>query len=465
MKPTLTRRHFLRTHVTATLAVTACPSIIPASALGRDGTVAPSNRVSLGAIGVGPQGRGDLGGFLAQPDVRVVALCDVAKRNLDAAVALAKLNERYPYAGTSYGDFRELLARRDIDAVLIATPDHWHVPVALAAAEAGKDMYLEKPMGLSVAEDQRLRKIVQKRKRIFQFGTQQRSSREFQRAVELVRAGRLGTLKHINVWSSANRPGGATTPAPVPPGLDYDFWLGPAPKTPYTAGKCFDSDPPATWKTWWYNYDYALGFIAGWGVHPLDIAYWGHPAMMRGPLTVEGRAIFPSEGACNTALAWDAHFAFADGVTMRFRGTRNGWDQVNAMNDLRDWDQKYRGATDHGTAFEGTEGWAMVRRGALHTEPEPLAEENLPNPAQVRNPILRSPDHVRNFVDAVKNRGQTVCPIEDAVQADILCHLTDIATRLGRKLTWDPAKEKFVGDAEANRRLALRPMRAPWRIG
>ena len=292
MKTTLTRRQFIQRTSTTALAAAAFPTLIPASALGADGTPVPSNRCVVAAIGVGPQGRGVMSGFLAQADVQVVAVCDVAKLNLDQAVN--QVNQHYQNQDCkTYGDFRELLARTDIDAVLIATPDHWHVPVAIAAAKAGKDMYVEKPLGLSIEEDQMLRKVCQQKKRIFQFGTQQRSSQEFRRACELVRNGRIGTLKQINVWSAASHPGGPTKPATAPEGLNYDFWLGPAAYTPYTDGKAFDNLPPGGWKTWWYNYDYALGFIAGWGVHPLDIAYWGHPAMMGGPLEVEGKAIFP----------------------------------------------------------------------------------------------------------------------------------------------------------------------------
>ncbi len=460
MKTSITRRQFIRRTSTAVLAASSFPTLIPASALGANGATAPSNRVVVGAIGVGPQGRGDLGGFLAQPDVQVVALCDVAQRNLNAA--RNQVNQRYQNQDCkTYGDFRKLLARSDIDAVLIATPDHWHVPVAIAAAKAGKDMYLEKPMGLSIAEDQILRKVCQQKKRIFQFGTQQRSSREFRRACELVRNGKIGRLKQIDVWCAASHPGGSTKPAPVPDGLNYDFWLGPASYTPYTDGKAFDNFPPGTWKTWWFNYDYALGFVAGWGVHPLDIAYWGHPAMMNGPLEVEGKGLIPTEGACNTSVAWDVNFKFADGVRLWYRGTPNGCEP-NTMNDFKEWRAKFGDIRDHGTAFEGTDGWVHVYRGGLFTSPAKLAEESLgPND----QPLPVSTGHQRNFIESVRNRKPAICPIEDAVIADTLCHLSDIATRVDRKLTWDPKKEKFLKDDDANKRLELRPMREPWKLG
>ena len=453
MNKKLTRRSFLRTNITLALAAGAFPTIIPASALGREGKVAPGSRVVVGCIGNGPQGRGVMNGFLAQADAQVVAVCDVKLDQLE--LARTAVNQRYSNSDcATYSDFHELLARKDIDAVLIATPDHWHVPVAVTAARVGKDIYLEKPMGLSLAEDQLLRQAVQKHNRVFQFGTQQRSAREFWRACQLVRNGRIGKLKHINVWAPASAPGGSTTPVPVPDTINYDRWLGPARFTPYTADKCL-----AEGKTWWFNSDYALSFVAGWGVHPLDIALWGHPNMFQGRMSVAGKGVFPQEGAGNTSVAWKVDFTFADGVTMDFRGTPNGYKEVNALNDFTAWREKYGEVKDHGTAFEGTDGWVVVKRNSLRTSPETLAEEPLDT---FKIQLPRSGNHVRNFLDGVKSRARTVCPIEEAVQADTLCHLSDIATRLDRQLTFDPRAEKFVRDEEANRKLQLRPLRSPY---
>jgi predicted dehydrogenase len=458
MSSLITRRHFLKRNLGSTLALAAVPSLIPATAIGRNGDTAANSRIQVGCIGVGPQGRGVMGNFLAQSDCRVLAVCDVAKRNLNEA--LAQVNKQYAdHACATYHHFQELLEREDIDAVLIASPDHWHVGMAVEAARAGKDMYLEKPMGLSVAEDQVLRKVVQNEERIFQFGTQQRSSSQFRQACELVRNGKIGTLKNINVWCNAGRPGGSTVPAAIPPDLDYELWLGPASNSPYTVDKCFDVSVPEAWKTWWHQYDYALGFIAGWGVHPLDIAYWGHPALLGGRLAIDGRGIFPRDGACNTSIAWDVRFGAADGVTMNYRGTRNGYDQVNPMNDLTSWEKKYGRIVDHGTAFEGTEGWVLVDRTQLRTSPEGLVESK---PGNVQLP--RSSNHVRNFLDSIRSRKPSICPVDEAVQADILCHLSDIATRVDRSLTWNPAKESFVKDGPADRLLELRPRRSPWKL-
>lgn len=456
MNTRITRRHFIQGNLAAALTAAAFPTIIPSSVLGADGKVAPSNRITLGCIGVGPQGRGVMGNFLGQSEAHVVALCDVLKRNLDAAVK--QVNGHYKNTDVkTYGDFRELLARKEIDAVLIATPDHWHVPVAIAAAKAGKDMYVEKPMGLSVEEDQMLRKTCQQKKRMFQFGTQQRSEAKFRKACELVRNGRIGKLKQINVWCSASRPGGPTEPIEAPAELNYDFWLGPAPEKPYTEGKAFDT--AKSWKTWWFNHDYALGFIAGWGVHPLDIALWGYPAMMKGTMDIEGRGIYPKTGACNTAVAWDVNFTFADGVRMQFRGTPNGCEP-NELNDLSAWKAKYGTVRDHGTAFEGSDGWVVVDRSQIWSSPETLVEEKFDD---FKIKLPRSSNHARNLLEAIKSRKPAICPIEEAVQADVLCHLSDIAS-VNRKLKFDPVKEKFVGDKEANRLLALRTMRKPWKL-
>lgn len=456
----LSRRSFLKSPMAVALAASAFPAIVPREVLGRGGAAAPSERVTVAAIGVGPQGQGVMGGILARPNARVVAVCDVMERH--RAQARKRVNDHYHAQDcATYADFREVLARGDIDAVMVATPDHWHVPISYAAAKSGKDIYLEKPMGLTLAEDRKLREAVQAGKRVFQFGTQQRSGREFQRAVELVRNGRIGKLQHIDVWAPASRPGGSTVPtrAPSDLGLDYESWLGPVPWSPYTDGRAADRPETNAWKTWWYQADFALGFIAGWGVHPLDIALWGHPGMMAGPMTIRGRGIIPTEGAGNTAVAWDLRFAFADGVTMRYRGTPNVYEARNDLTDFADWDAKYGKIEGHGTAFVGTEGWVEVHRGGLRTHPESLGEERI---AEGGFLARRSNSHQGDWIDSILLRRPAVCSIEESVQADLLCHVSDIAARLGRELRFDPRSEAFVGDAEADRKLELRPVRPGW---
>lgn len=454
MTPALSRRRFLGRLGTTCLTAGTLPALIPSNVLGRGAATPPNSRIGVGCIGNGPQGRGVMGNFLSQEQCRVLALCDVKTDSLGRAVD--QVNQTYQNRDVrTYADFQELLARSDLDCVLIATPDHWHVPIALAAAKAGKDMYVEKPLGLSIEEDRLLRRTLTENGRLFQFGTQQRSGRQFWQACQLVRSGHIGTLKHIDVWCSASRPGGTTQPADPPASIDYDAWLGPAPASPYTETKCVETDA----KTWWYTYDYALGFIAGWGVHPLDIALWGCPSLFTGHLQVEGAGIFPTEGACNTSVAWEVNFRTHDGVTLRYRGTPNGYNQSTPMTDFSDWREQYGHIVDHGTAFVGTEGWIIVDRTQIRTSPENLVETTFPEEKHI---LKRSPHHVADLLDSIRSRQPTVCPIVDSVQADILCHLSDLATRLKRSLTWNPTSEQFVSDTPANEFLKIRSLRKPY---
>ncbi|MDO8545009.1 MAG: Gfo/Idh/MocA family oxidoreductase [Opitutaceae bacterium] len=452
-----TRRRFLQQSATAAVAAMAFPHLIASSARGAAGQVSPGNRITVGLIGAGPQGVSDMKGFLADPAARVVAVCDVKDDRL--ALAQNAVNEHYQNQDCAkYHDFRELIARKDIDAVIIATPDHWHVVAALAAVRTGKDVYVEKPLGLSIAETQALRAELRKRQRVFQFGTQQRSSANFRRACELVRNGRIGRLKHINVWCIGSVPGGSTAPAPVPPGLDYDFWLGPAPAKPYRERLC---DAAGDRKTWWFNSDYALGFIAGWGVHPIDIAYWGCPELMAGPLEVQGTGTIPTEGACDTATEWDINFKSSAGVTLNFRGLPIANNNNAAIGQHHPRQDKYGRTRDHGTVFEGTDGWVLVDRSHIAAHPESLLKEN---PDDYRVKLPRSAYHAQNFLESIRSRKAAIANIDEAFQSDALCHLSHLALKTGRKLTWDPRAERFVRDPAADRLLACRAMRKPWTL-
>jgi predicted dehydrogenase len=438
----INRRRFLRRAAGTAAGAVGFPYIISSSALGGADNIVASERITVGCVGVGPQGSGDMGNFLRQKDAHVIAVCDVKDPVLKAAQD--GVNKHYQGTGcAAYKDFRELMARDDIDVILAATPDHWHVLIALAAVGAGKDVYLEKPMGLSLAQDQALRAAVHRHGRVFQFGTQQRSERNFRFACELALNGRLGKLHTINVWSPGSSQGGDPTPVPVPEWLDYQMWLGPAPYTPYTQDRCSN-------KLWWFISDYALGFIAGWGIHPLDIALWGGGEKVACPLEIEGKGVWPTEGVCDTAMNWKVVCKYDSGVTMNFTG--------DPYPD--EWKQRYGRTTSHGTAFEGTDGWVHVDRSGLNAHPKELLETEL-GPNDIH--LYKSDDHVRNLLDCVKSRAETVCPIDVAVQADIICQISDIAIRLEQKLKWDPKTERFVNNEEANRRLS-RSMRAPWTL-
>ena len=407
----MSRRRFL----VSGAAAAAAPYVITSTALGARGVPAASERVTVGKIGCGGRG-GGIGGVGGQ----IVAACDPWKPR----------RERYARSGAkAYADFRDLLARDDIDAVAIATPDHWHVPVAVAAAQAGKDMYVEKPLGVSVAQDQACREAVKRYGRMFQYGTQQRSSGHCRFGCELVRSGRIGEVREILVVAPNSHPGGSTTPRPVPEGLDYDRWLGPAPWTPFTG--C-----PNGGGSWYHVYDYALGFIAGWGAHPLDILVWGYDTHLAGVWEVEGTGLIATEGRNDAVYNWDVKFRFANGVKMTFKPGGNY------------------------TQFTGTEGWVGISRGGLRAEPASLLRSKI-GPGDVH--LVQSRSHGGNFAQAVRTRTTPVSHIDDAVRSDIISHVSDIAIRVGRTIKWDPLKEEIVGDDEAARMLS-RPMRSPWHV-
>ncbi len=440
---TLSRRSLIKRTTGLTLGAIGFPYVVRPAAVGKAGGMAASGRITVGCVGVGPQGTYVMRNFLAQSDCQVVAICDLKKPRRDEVSAI--VNQHYGNEDCAvYTDFREIIARDDIDVILAAPNDHWHVLVALEAARAGKDIYLEKPMGLSLAQDRALRDACHDYGTVFQFGTQQRSSRNFRFACELVRNERIGKLHTVNVWSPGSSSGGSRKPVPAPDWIDYDRWLGPAPYHPYTPDRVSNQ-----W--WWFISDYALGFIAGWGVHPLDIALWGGGDKLLCPLEIEGKGVWPDpEGVCDTAMNWNITAKYDSGVTMNYTGV--------PYPDK--WQQRYGRTTDHGTAFEGSEGWVHVDRSGINAYPKELLDiEWGPNDTR----LYESNNHARNLLDCVKTRKETICPIDVAVQADTLCHISDITIRLERKLRWDPATETFADSDTANRRL-VRAMRSPWRL-
>lgn len=427
---TPSRRSFLKQLTVVTGTAALLPTLIPASVLGAN---APSKRANLGHIGVGGQGGGVMHGFLGVAQSQSVAVCDpILNRRQTAARQVedyyAAQRDRTSFKGCrAYLDFRELLARPEIDAVVVATPDHWHVPVAVAAVKAGKDVYVEKPLGLSMEQDQAMRATVHRYGAVFQYGTQQRSfNTHCALACELVRNGYLGDLKAIHVVAPNGETGGRAIPQPVPEGLDYDLWLGPAPVAPYTNDRVLGVGR-------WHIYDYAIGFIAGWGAHPLDIAHWGYPHI---PVEYEGTGLIPTEGLFDTVVNWDLRGRYASGVEFTLKA---GGDK---------------------TTFVGTKGWVAASRGGLSAEPEFLLKVRI-QPGEIH--LLQDNHHYRNFADCVLNRRTPVSNIDSAVQSDFMSHLGDIAIRTGRRIRWDPKQETILGD-EAARRMMHRALRAPWAL-
>lgn len=438
-----TRRGFLRKTAAAVAGGLAFPFLAPTSSVfGSASRAAPSERVALGVIGSGHRARAVMEEFMAHADLQIVAVCDVKKWALDSAKA--RVDERYSQKGCeAYGDFRKLCERKDIDAALVGSTDNWHLLHSIAAVRSGKDVYMEKPMGVSMAECRALRDALRKHERIFQFGTQQRSDSKFRVACELARNEKIGKLQTIRVWSPGSSQGGSTEVVPVPAGLDYEMWLGPAPFKPHTRDRCENS-------TWWFVSDYALGFIAGWGIHPIDVAVWGGGSKLDGPIEIEGKGEFPKEGVCDTALNWRCDLRFANGVTLEFAGDPKP----------EEWTKRYPDIQSHGTAFEGTEGWVHVNRAAINSGPAGILQSKIA-PEGVH--LVESPGHTRNFLDSIKSRKPTVSNIDESMRSETLCQISDIAIRLGRKLKWDPKTETFPGDDEANRRL-VRALRAPWTL-
>ncbi len=418
-RSTISRREFFRTAAGAGAAMTF-PSIVPSSVFGAG---APSNRITVGIIACGGMGEQNLNAFHALDCAQILAICDVDKKRRDPHLSLLGLDEK-----SSYNDFREVLARSDIDAVAISTPDHWHVPISIAAARAGKDIYCEKPLSLTVREGRLLCEAVRRYGCVFQTGSMQRSMAQFRQACELVRNGRIGSLLRMNTGIPGNNPNPLRwKEEPVPDGFDYEMWLGPAPRAPYNPMRCHYN--------FRFNYDYSGGQMTNWGAHHFDIAQWANGADSSGPVEVEGKAEYPSDGLFNTAEHVELEYTYANGVKLL----------VN----------KQRGKT-----FEGTEGWIAVSRDGIDAHPKSILKSVI-RPDEIH--LYDSKDHYLNFIDCIKRRKNPICDVEVGHRSATVCHIGNIAMRLGRKLRWDPAAEQFVNDEEANRLLS-RPMRSPWHL-
>ncbi len=426
------RRQFLKRTGGLAAGVAVFPFIIPSSALGLDGATAPSNRITVGCIGLGGMGNANLDGFLDRSDAQVLAVCDVDSTHRNGA--RDKVNGKYANQDcAAYNDFRELLARKDIDAVSLALPDHWHAIPAILAARAGKDIYAEKPLSYNIAEGRAIVDAVARHGTVWQTGSWQRSQRHFRFACELVRNGRIGEVKLVKVGlpSKNSIHEGATKPTPVPEGFDYDMWLGPAPYKPYCPARCH-------WNFRWIS-DYAGGQLTDWAGHHCDIAQWGMGTERTAPVEIEGRGEFPpaQEGLFDTPEDYDFTCLFENGNTMHVSSRNPG-----------------------GATFIGSEGTVHVDRGGLETEPKSLASSVI-GPNEIH--LYESNHHIGNFLDCVRSRAETITPAEVAFHSILIAHLGTIAMRLERKVKFDPRKEYFPHDSEANRMLA-RAMRAPWSL-
>ena len=437
---TVDRRQFFQ----RAAAAAVFPALIPAAALGRGDRPAPSNRITVGCIGVGRMGMGDLRDFMNRGEVQVLAACDVdVHRAAAAKEAVEKHYAKESAAGSykgcaTYNEFEEIIARDDIDVVSIVTPDHWHIIPAIAAAKAGKDVFIQKPLSLTIPEGRALSDAIHRNGRVFMVGSQQRSQRNFRFICELARNGRLGELHTVKVGFGTDPGCGLPAEMPVPKGLDYNRWLGQAPEKPYTETRVHPQEGYSR-PGWLRIRDYGHGMITGWGAHHLDIGHWGMGTEYTGPVEVEGKGEYPDPAKS----LWDVHGAFD--ITYTY---------ANGMRmHVCDKNQQ-------GIRLEGSEGWAMVKRGALRAEPASLLDTEI-GPNELH--LYESSDHKGNFLECVKTRGLTVAPAEIAHRSCTACILGSMAMELGRTLRWNPDKEQFVDDPEADK-LLHRNTRAPWSL-
>jgi predicted dehydrogenase len=423
----VSRRRLLQ-RGTATLgAVLAAPWIAPASALGRDGTIAPSERIVLAAIGHGGRGRTVLGGFLRESDVQCVALCDCfADRR---AKGKAMVDQHYGNTDCAgYGFHEDIFERRDIDTVLIAAGDRWHTPLSVLAARAGKDVYCEKPFCLTIAEGRELVETTKRYGTVWQCGTQRRSVENYRIVVDAVRSGKIGKLHTITASFGGWGGNGFAKPDPIPEGFEYDRWLGQAPWVPHSSVRV---------KYWRNHWDTGAGPIADMGPHMFDFAQWVNDSEGTGPVEFEGEAVFPNpkDGFANVPFDATVRAKYADGIRL-----------------LMDCQRKR-------TRFDGDEGWIELvdDTGQVQAGPKSvLAGVEIP-----KYKWSRLDGHIRNFLNCIRSRELTVSHPETAHRSHTIAHCANIALRLGRGVRWDPEGERFVGDNEANRMLR-RAKRAPW---
>jgi predicted dehydrogenase len=455
----VSRRDFLEKAGTGFLASAVLggfPTVVPSSVFGAN---APSNRINIGAIGNGRISRAhDMPGVWKYDEARIIAVSDLDSKRLEDAKRL--VNGHYadkkgkPYDGVAgYADYRELLANKDVDAVLVSTPDHWHTLIAVAAVRAGKDVYLQKPASLTIAEGRALSDAVRPSGRIFQIGCQQRSSPQFRYAAELVRNGRIGKLQAVKIGLPGDPAGQAEPEMPVPPNLNYDVWLGSTPLVYYTEKRVHPQtsyDRPG----WLRCEQFGAGMITGWGSHHIDCAHWAMDTELTGPVEIWGTAEFPKSGLWDVHGAFKTEAVYANGVHMILSGE-----------------------FPNGIRFEGTEGWVFVSRGneaVTASDPQSALKDTralaASDPAIITSVIGPKEVHLYestsqhgNWLDCVRSRREPIAPVEVAHRSCSACLLHHIAMKLNRKLRWDPEKERFIGDDEANAMLS-RPQRAPYRL-
>lgn len=437
------RRKFVRASA-VTVGALGVPTIVSSHVLGKN---SPSNTLRIGCIGVGRMGHGDMNecmsqGLRSQANARVVAVCDLdssrtqhARQQVEAFYR-ARVPEGARPSVSEIGDYRKLLEREDIDAVTISTPDHWHALAAIAAAEAGKSIYLQKPLTYTVVEGRKLVEAVRRSGVVLQTGSQQRSSERFRRACELVRNGRVGRLRTIRILLPTDSGFGKPMPMSVPENLNYDMWIGPTPKRFYTEHRVHPQSGFGR-PGWLQIEDYSRGMITGWGSHMFDIAQWGHGSDDSGPIEMAATAEFPRRGLFNVHTTFHAEGRYADGVKL-----------------IAD------SGAPAGVRFEGDDGWIDVGRSHLKAEPGDILRAEI---GEDELQLPKSSNHMLNFLECVRRDEDPICPVEVGHRSNSICVITHIAMKLGRKLRWEPFAERFVDDEQATAMLDY-DHREPWTV-
>ncbi len=431
------RRDFIKKTSGAIAGLAAFPYFIPSSIIGRNKIITPSDKIRIGCIGIGWQGTGNMEAFLRENDTEVVAVCDIDKNHLQNAKNIVNT-----YYGNNdcktYHDYKEILARKDIDVFSIGLPDHWHGIISIAAAKAGKDIFGEKPLSHNLLEGRALCDAVKRYGRIWQTGSWQRSRSNFRFGSELVRNGRIGKVHTVEVGLPSGHSdfGGSHEIAPIPKELDYETWLGPAPYAPYA--------PARVHKSWRWHLDYGGGQLMDWVGHHGDIAHWGLGFDKTGPVEISGYGEYPKTGLWNSATKYRVDSKYSDGTKMIVAGGHS--DVCN-------------GTT--GTKWIGDEGWLWVNRGGRIDSSNKLVLKDKIAPNEIH--LLKSPGHARNFLNCVRSRKETIAPCETAHRSASIGHLGQIAMLVGRKIKFNPETEEIIGDTVASRLLG-RPMRTPYHL-
>jgi predicted dehydrogenase len=448
-KRLFSRRDFVSTSLKGTLGVALMPTILTSCSNWKGA----NDRITVAHIGVGSRGTEELRSyFLPVKDAVNIAVADTFKGRRESVATL--IDKYYRDNNLSapeckqYLDFREILDRKDIDAVHITTPDHWHVPAAILAARAGKHIMLAKPLGLSYPDFMTLKAEVAKNDVRFHYGTQQRTSPHMKLAHDMIAEGLIGNVESAEVWAPGG--GGGVNPAcvevPVPAEFDFERWSGPAPVRPYCPERVTNVGS-------WYTNDYSIGFLAGWGAHPLDILVWMAKDKVSGEYSCEGTGKFWTGGLYDNIWSWDLNLKYKNGFTVRFVS-----DDIGATGILKSGGKK----DGDGTTFFGTKGWISVSRGSASSD-IPEIHRKL-NDLPKDGPYIISDDSMgQAFIDVVKGKTRELCPLDEAIISDTISHMGDIAIRSGRLVNWDPAKGEVAGDPEANK-LFVRELRSPYTV-